>query len=120
MVPHTRHTRHATHGTHGTSTNKWCRGTGSVTNGTSVQKLLAGSSLIPPLAGIPEFAVWAQDKFGPAAITFDPAFSRTLLNGILFLHYFFVPVSILISISFFLIFVIIIIIILYLVNYYLF
>lgn len=56
-------------------------GTGSVTNGTSVQKLLAGSSLIPPLAGIPEFAVWAQDKFGPAAITFDPAFSRTLLNG---------------------------------------
>jgi hypothetical protein len=88
---HTAHTRHdTTHGAqHTTHADRWCRGTGSVTNGTSVQKLLAGSSVIPPLAGIPEFAIWAQDKFGAGAITFYPAFSRTLLNGNCSLFFFF-------------------------------
>lgn len=57
-----------------------CRGTGEVTNGTSVQELLAGSSVIPPLAGIPEFAIWSK-QFGSGTLEFNVTFSRTLLNG---------------------------------------
>jgi hypothetical protein len=55
-------------------------GEGVVTQGVSVQQLLSGSSAFPPLAGIPEFAIWAQ-TFGSSDLMFNASFSRNLLNG---------------------------------------
>jgi len=59
----------------------WNRGEGVVTQGVSVQQLLSGSSAFPPLAGIPEFAIWAQ-TFGSSDLMFNASFSRNLLNGV--------------------------------------
>ncbi len=55
------------------------RGTGSVTNYTSVRDIFNGIPGIPPLAGIPEFAIWSR-LYGHS-IQLGAAASRLLLNG---------------------------------------